>query len=162
MGPLLNFTDGMKKLGISSRTLSQGRGKDLFNPFRKWEKDEGKSIQKIIDALYEEFAAIVSTSRKVSKKKIEQMGADLFMATEAQTLGLIDASSSSYSQALLGLITAAGLKESDSYQVMSVSRPRQFLEEMIAGFSLKSSPLGVKDLLKMDPATKSQFLFLYR
>ena len=55
MGPMFNFTGAMDKFGIQADTLTAGKDKDEFNPFRVWVPGEGDSIRDIVGALYERF-----------------------------------------------------------------------------------------------------------
>src|ERR1700722_16063059 len=57
--PFLNFVDLMQKVGVNTKTLSAGLGKDEMNPFRPWKADEDKKRQTILDFYYNRFVAVV-------------------------------------------------------------------------------------------------------
>lgn len=129
LGPTFNFTDAMTKIGVSAMTLTAGKDKDELNPFRPWKPDEAASIQAIVSALYDQFVTIVSQARPhLNKEKlIEDYGAHVFIAQQAQTFGYIDDDKSSYSQALKSLTQAAGIGEDMGYQVVQLSAAQPFL-----------------------------------
>lgn len=153
VGPLINLHKGMEKLGIESETIYKGKRKDLFNPLRKWEVDEGKSLEALATLLYDQFLDVVTNARpKIKKEQLkEEIGADLFIAKTAQELGFIDEVGLSYKEALKSLAEAAKL---DNYQVYSVFRPRQFLEDL-------NMKIPAAFSLPFNLPTHRQFLFLH-
>ncbi len=115
--PFMNVTDAMEKIGVNALTLSAGKGKDELNPFRTWKPDEQQNYQNIIHFLYDEFVAIVSADRKINREVIvKELGAKVFPAHEALTLGLIDGNGYNRAQAVRELAKAAGIET--HYQVV--------------------------------------------
>lgn len=130
MGPNFNFSDAMIKYGIGALTLTEGKDKDELNPFRAWKPNEGATLKVAMKGLYDQFVAVVSASRpKLTKDRlVNDVGAHIFIAQEAQALGYIDVAGASYTQALGELVQAAGLGDT-AYQVFQVTPARPFFSD---------------------------------
>ncbi len=117
--PFMNLYDALEKIGVSSLTLSAGKGKDEMNPFRPWKPDEQKHYQSLIDYYYNNFVAIVSEDRSLDKEEIvSNFGAEVYPSPKAKALGLVDHADASRSQAITALAKAAGVEE--KYQVVGL------------------------------------------
>ena len=66
---MFNFVKLMEKVGVDSKTLIAGKGKDEMNPFRTWKPDEGANYQKIVDDFYEIFVDVVVVIARMSIAK---------------------------------------------------------------------------------------------
>ncbi len=166
MGPVFNFSDAMVKLGVASVTLTEGKDKDALNPFRPWKPGEDDSLRAIIVSMYDRFVEIVTKARpRLSKDKlIQDYGAHVFLAKEAQDLGYVDNGDSDYSLAVTELVQTAGLGEQDKYQVVLLSPPRPFFPEFIQGMAnLKNGKMT--HTLELNPYLSSELsgklLYLY-
>ncbi len=166
MGPLFNFSGAMDKIGIQSLTLSDGKGKDELNPFRPWEPGEDQSLKAITSALYEQFVSIVTAARpRLDRNKlINDYGAHIFLANEAQNLGFIDGADATYNSTLQALVAAAGIQEGEAYQVVELTPPHSFISELTRGQSpLITGKLShVFQLGPMNPNLSGKFLYLYQ
>lgn len=164
---VLNFHNLLTTLGIDSKTLSAGKGKDELNPVREWSKDEGQNYQDLVDSLYQTFVNVVVSNRpKVDREKlIVEYGAHIFPATKATEIGYIDGNGYSYTQALALLAKDAGLGQ-DAYQVIEL-KEKNWLFSWLKG---QSNPGTFKweinhrlDLPKeYDAKLMNQFLYLHR
>lgn len=132
LGPTFNFSDAMQKVGIAALTLTEGKDKDTLNPFRPWQPGEEKSIQHILADTYETFVDVVVEARpEMTKNKlIEEYGANVFIAKEAQEYGYIDDADSDYNKVLTELAIAAGIPENQKYQVLQIEPPHSILEQV--------------------------------
>lgn len=119
--PFLNVYQLIDKIGVSSLTVSAGKGKDEMNPLRPWTKDEDQQIKEIIDHYYNDFVNLVTTHRpKVSKEKlIEVYGAHVFPASQAVQIGFIDGSGYSRDDVLKKVLEKLHI-EDDNYQVVQL------------------------------------------
>lgn len=135
MGPTFNFADAMDKLGIKALTLTQGKDKDTLNPFRPWKPGEEDSLNTILSGLYEEFVdTMVAARPRLSKEKlINDYGAKIFLASEAENIGYIDNGNATYYQALTDLVSVSGIKE--KYQVLQIDPPHSILSQVAQGSS---------------------------
>lgn len=163
LGPNFNFADAMAKYGVQALTLTEGKDKDEMNPFRTWKPNEGATLKSITDTLYEQFITIVSEARpKLTKDLlINEYGARVFIAKEAEKNGYIDVSDSNYSDVLQALTSAANIKEEELYQVIQLNPPKPFFNDIAQTFApikVVNSLLGRKDLSELS----GKFLYYYQ
>lgn len=130
--PHFNFSKAMEQWGIEAVTLTEGKDKDTLNPFRPWAPDETSTLKPILAGLYEQFVdAVVQGRPKLDREKLVDIyGAQVFMAETAMEYGYIDSATSSYSDALKALASAAGIKEGEHYQVVRLSSPHNFFFDL--------------------------------
>jgi len=163
MGPLFNFSGAMDKYGVGSLTLTQGKDKDSLNPFRPWGPNEGADLKVIMAALYDRFLTVVTTARpKLNKEKlVNDYGADVFIAKEAQELGYIDDGDMDYSKSLSALAMAAKLTEHEKYQVVQLVPFHPFINSLARSMSphklLRSLGLSTNN-----PELSGKVLYLYQ
>jgi signal peptide peptidase SppA len=165
MGPMFNFADAMVKVGISSLTLTQGKDKDELNPFRAWKPDEGASLKTIMAALYERFVGIVTTARpNLNKEKlVNEYGANVFIAKEAQALGYVDDANSDYSSALTSLVQAAGIDDKTDYQVVQLYPPQPLFPALVQGAFKHGKIVHTLDLgPHINSELSGKLLYLYQ
>jgi protease IV len=145
IGPAFNVVQTMEKYGVSSLTFTEGKDKDMLNPFRPWTPDEGASIKNVITAMYERFVDIVTSARPNLSKDalINEYGANIFIASQAEANGYIDESNSSYESAISELAKAANIQEGDAYQVIQLSNSHKLLES----FSQTKIESSVRNIL---------------
>lgn len=166
LGPTFNFTGTMEKLGIQALTISQGKDKDMLNPFRPWKEGEDASLVQITANLYEQFVdAVVQGRPRLDKEKlISEYGAQIYIASEAEKLGYIDVSGADYATALKELSTAASIPETEPYQVVELHTRSSILDQLAHA---KSSLLTGKihHVFQIGPNMSSdlsgKFLYLY-
>lgn len=129
VGPTFNFSQIMEKWGIQSLTLTEGKDKDMLNPFRPWIPGEDASLRAIIADLYEQFVDILVEARpNLDKQKlIDIYGAQIFLAPKAHEFGYIDQGNSNYTEALTALSKAAGIEGEEKYQVFQLTPHHGFL-----------------------------------
>ena len=133
MGPTFNFSQAMSKIGIESLTLTEGKDKDMLNPFRPWKTGEDSSLRNILSQLYNRFVDIMVTNRPQINKEhlIQDYGAQVFLADQALTIGYIDETNSNYDSSLSALTEACGIAADTDYQVLSMSLPHSFLSSLV-------------------------------
>lgn len=128
--PYVNVSDALEKMGISSETLSAGKGKDEMNPFRPWREGEQANYQKLIDYYYWQFVQLVTAHRPaIDEENLVQIyGAEVFPAPYAAHNGLIDHSGAERRQVLTDLVSAAGIE--GDYQVVGVEAESWWLKAL--------------------------------
>jgi len=116
--PYFNVADALDKLGIETKTLTAGKGKDAMNPTRKWTPEEEKGRQQIVDFFYGDFVDVVVKNREqiTEQDLVKSLGAEIFSSPKSKELGLIDEIVPYRTQALQQLTDAVDI--SDSYQVV--------------------------------------------
>lgn len=120
--PFFNVSETVKKLGIETLTLSEGKDKDQMNPLRPWKPDEQKNYQQILSFYYDEFVNIVTQNRPgiLKEKLVQDYGAHVFPAPVAKENGYIDVSNCDYKEVIKDLSLASGIKEGEKYQVVKM------------------------------------------
>lgn len=165
LGPSFNFYDLMSKVGVKSRTITQGKDKDMLSPFRPWKEGEAQCLVDITASLYSQFVDVVAAGRKnLSKEKlVEEYGAQVFDAATAQKFGYTDVANANYFSAMKALTDAAGIK--DEYQVVVLASPKSLFSELAKSkFSVLSGK--VHHTFQIGPHMSSElsgkFLYLYQ
>ncbi len=135
LGPTFNFSSLMERYGVQSLTITQGKDKDMLNPFRPWQPGEDASLRNITADLYERFLSIVTSARPNldRDKLINEYGAQIFVAKEAQTLGYIDNGNADYNVTVTELAKEAKIPDNQMYQVMTIAPVRPFLADLAQG-----------------------------
>ena len=167
LGPTFNFSGLMDRYGVQSMTITEGKDKDMLNPFRPWKPGEGDSLRTITSDLYQRFVSIVTTARPLldRDKLINEYGAQVFIAKKAQMLGYIDVADSDYNTVVAELVKAASLPEEQFYQVMTISPARPFLQDLTQGnFSLLTGKITHQFQINssMNSELAGRFLYLYQ
>lgn len=160
----LNLSQLMDKIGVFSLTLYAGKGKDELNPLRPWKDDEGKNYKEIIDGYYKQFVGIVTNNRtNVNPEKlVNDYGAQVFLAHQAQEIGYIDKSGISYQQTIAALAEEAGLKQGE-YQVIGMECKGWLSSLFETESSLLKGTIKHRFIIgeEFDSALMNQFLYLY-
>ncbi len=167
LGPTFNFSGLMERYGVQSLTITQGKDKDMLNPFRPWMPGEDASLRNVTSVLYSEFIdTVISARPRIDKQKlIQDYGAQIYVSPEAQELGYIDVANSDYNTALKDLAKAAQIPEDHIYQVVHLSPPHPFLSDLTG--SCQALFKGkVTHEFNMGPYMNSElsgkFLYLYQ
>jgi len=165
LGPHFNVTQAMETIGVQALTLTEGKDKDMLNPFRPWKPGEDLSLRNVMEGLYIQFVNVVTTDRQSLNrdKLINEYGAQVFIAETAQKLGYIDEAQSSYREALDFLAQQSGIAKEEKYQVFQLSPPSPLFSEMFQNafrqFSNSLYPLIPSTAVQ--PELKGKFLYLY-
>ena len=164
LSTFFNLSEPLKKLGIETKTIMAGKGKDEMNPLRPWKKDEGDSYREITDFYYKSFVSIVANSRPNLDENflVDVAGAKVYPAKIAEEVGLIDGSNYEISNALQELVEIGGL-EKEKYQVIRLSKKMWWsdvFKEKLTQFN-GSVKHQVQLGGELDPSLQNKFLYLY-
>ncbi len=167
LGPLFNFSEIMDKIGVKSLTFTEGKGKDMLNPFRPWVPEEDVSLKNIMAYDYSRFVDVIVSNRpRVSKDKlITVYGAQIFAPPEAESIGYIDMANSSYNQTLMALTDHAGIGKDEKYQVIELQIHKPIFSDLIKGASLLLSGTikhTVEFPSELNPDLMNKVLYLYQ
>ena len=167
MGPMFNFSQAMDKYGVQALTVTEGKDKDMLNPFRPWVPDEDQSLRAITLAMYNRFVDTFTAARpNLDKAKlVSDYGAQVFIAQQGQELGYIDDGNKTYANTLEELVAAAGIKETEQYQVVKIVPLRSFLADLAKGnFPLLTGKIvhSFQVSPQQDPLLSGKFLYLYQ
>jgi len=84
-----------EKLGINTTVIKSGEFKDIGSPYRQMTEEEKARMQEIVDTVYKEFIGVIASRRALTQEMVERVGnGDLFLGSEALTVGLVDATGS--------------------------------------------------------------------
>ena len=156
LGPFFNFTKIMDTYGIESKTVTDGKDKDMMSPFRKWKPDEDASLKVINEYVYQRFVNIVAKGRSLDKDKIiNEYGAHVFDSEKAQSIGYIDIGNSSYDTALEDLLEQAKINKDKHYQIVTLypkkmwyypflSQTKMFFETLLKELFLSTKYINSK------------------
>ncbi len=137
IGPFFNFVDAMGKLGIQAKTLTDGLNKDMMSPFRTWKPNEDASLQALTSFFYQQFVDVVAAARTGMDKDrlVNEYGANVFDGPAALERGYVDAANSSYKEAVLALMQAAGIDPQKQYQIIELQPQFPLLNALLNGTS---------------------------
>ncbi len=90
--PSMNFSEGMNRLGITSRSIKSGANKDLANPFEPMRESQYAVLQGMVDEFYAAFRGLVAARRPEIRGNLDEL-ADGRIVTGAYAVqsGLADA-----------------------------------------------------------------------
>ncbi len=167
LGPTFNFSGLMDKYGVQSLTITQGKDKDMLNPFRPWQPGEDTSLRNITADLYERFVSIVTIARPNldRDKLINDYGAQIYVAKRAEMLGYIDVADSDYDTAVAELAKEAKIPDNQMYQVMTIEPVHPFLADLVQGkFSLLTGKVTHHFQINsfMNSELSGRFLYMYQ
>lgn len=161
LGPFFNVKEALEKIGVTSRTLTDGKNKDILNPFRTWRDDEDEQMKKIGNHVYLRFVNIFSAARPRLTKKalIEVHGANIYDSQDAEKFGYIDNGDASYRKTLEDLLKKANIKK--PYQVVRIHPKKKWLSEIMYDNSLLRGK--IEHSIKIDGMenNKSYFSYIY-
>lgn len=164
-GPFFNFYEAMKKIGVSSETLTAGKDKDMFNPTKQWSENEGASIRNVTNYLYQRFVSIVAQNRpNLSEEALVQVyGANIYNPMKAKEYGYIDVANSSYRETVLDLMQSANIDPDQPYQIIRLDPKKSFFNEIVKAEAIFSG--NIKHTISLndtglDPI-QEQFSYLY-
>ncbi|HOX27629.1 MAG TPA: signal peptide peptidase SppA [bacterium] len=87
----IEFSELMKKYGVSYEGFKTGEFKDMGVPFRKFTSSERKSLQSHINKIHEMFVKSVAENRGLDPGSIsDAANGNLYLGEEAKRLGLVD------------------------------------------------------------------------
>ena len=84
-------TELLKRIGITVHVTKTGKLKDLGAPWKTPTADENQNIKALIEELFTNFINIVSQSRQLSIKSVQNLATgEVFTGQRSKSLGLID------------------------------------------------------------------------
>lgn len=161
--PIFNFSSLMERIGIGSKTITAGKGKDEMNPFRPWTPDEAVPLQAIANNYYQQFINIVSTHRPLlTQESLIQLGAQVFPADEALKYGYVDAIVDSIDDTMKLLAQDVGIEK--EYQVVEL-QTKTWLEDLFDGPSQTLFPHKIQHELSvpgiLPPKLQGKVCYIY-
>lgn len=137
IGPFFNMVEALGKIGVASKTITEGLDKDTLNPFRTWKTDEDAPLKAVMSYFYQQFVEIVTSARvRISKTQlINNYGAKIFDPITAQEYGYVDFAEVSRDTALTALLDKANIDPKTAYQVVSLELKSEWLSTLFSSES---------------------------
>lgn len=90
--PSFNFSEGLNRIGIKSRSIKSGANKDLANPFEPIREPQYAVLQQVVDEFYAKFKGLVVQRRPGLKAENLADATDgrIITGARAAELGLVD------------------------------------------------------------------------
>lgn len=86
-----DYSELMKKLGVSDNTIKSGEYKDIMSGTRPMTEDEKKIMQSMIDDSYNEFVKVVAQGRGMTVEQVHKIAdGRIYDGRQAKENGLID------------------------------------------------------------------------
>ena len=89
--PTVNFSEGLERIGIRSRSVKSGANKDLGNPLEPMRESQYAVIQGLVDGYFARFKGLVLERRHIKPEDVATCtDGRVFSGEEAVALGLAD------------------------------------------------------------------------
>ncbi|MBX7067171.1 MAG: S49 family peptidase [Parachlamydiales bacterium] len=164
IGPFFNVVDALGKVGVISKTITEGLDKDMMTPFRTWKPDEDASLKAVTAYFYQQFVDIVTAAKpRLDKTKlIKEYGAKVFDPMTAQEYGYVDVADATRDTTLLALLKQAGIDPSHTYQVVELEPKSEFLSTLFNSKSPLFTGRIEHTLNTGAPQIRDQVAYLYQ
>ena len=91
MGPVIDATELLDKIGIKANTFASGKNKGMLAYNSPVTDEQRKIMQDLIDEAYEQFVSIVAQGRQKSLAEVREVAdGRIYTASQAKANGLID------------------------------------------------------------------------
>ena len=91
IGPIVDATVLLDKIGIKSTNFASGKNKGMLNYNEPLTDEQRAIMQGLVDECYEQFTDIVASSRKMGAKEVKKLAdGRIYSAKQAKENGLID------------------------------------------------------------------------
>ncbi|MBC1374017.1 signal peptide peptidase SppA [Listeria sp. FSL L7-0091] len=155
-----DYSELMKKLGVSDNTIKSGEYKDIMSGTRPMTEDEKKIMQSMIDDSYNEFVNVVAKGRGMSVEEVRKIAdGRIYDGRQAKENGLID--EFGYQEdALEALKKEKGLSDAT---VIQYDAPEDFSSLFsVAAQKISGQNADISQLIKLTGTLKApRMMYLY-
>lgn len=89
--PTLNFSEGLAKIGVHSRSITSGPNKDIANPLEPMRDGQYAILQNMVNEYYATFKGLVMERRHLSPEVVDQAtDGRIVTGKQAKAWGLVD------------------------------------------------------------------------
>jgi len=125
----INVAQAMKKLGLKPFIVKSGKYKDVGSPFREQTEEDRKSLQVVVNSIFDEFVNIVSESRNLNKKYVlKYADGSIWTGTGAREMGFVDGTGG-IEEAKKTAVKLSGLKRKPSF--VYLNKKINFIERIL-------------------------------
>ncbi len=159
----VNAAGLLHKLGIRNETITSGPHKDGLSPLRRPSASERAIVQKVVNALFAHFVAVVKANRPHLDRSRINMITDgrIFAARQAKRLGLVDAIGH-MPAVLAGARQAAGVTQARVIRYYRGQQAPKTLTAEAAARPADSARAWLQALSRLDTPGAGQPLYLWR
>ncbi|EAC8422993.1 signal peptide peptidase SppA [Listeria monocytogenes] len=155
-----DYSELMKKLGVSDNTIKSGEYKDIMSGTRPMTEDEKKIMQSMIDDSYNEFVKVVAQGRGMTVEQVRKIAdGRIYDGRQAKENGLID--EFGYQEdALEALKKEQGLADAT---VIQYDTPENFSSLFsVAAQKISGQNADISQLIKLTGTLKApRMMYLY-
>jgi protease-4 len=119
------------KIGVNTEVIARGKNSGLFSMEEKFTDSERDAMMKLMNDVYGQFTAKAAAGRKMEVDKLQSLAqGKLWSGRQAKENGLVD-EVGTLRDALKAAKLAAGLKEDDKAEVLTLPKPRSIFDELL-------------------------------
>lgn len=88
---LVSLDTMLEKIGVEPVTIKSGRFKDAGSPLKETDEADRKTLQTVVDTMFERFVDTVARGRKMEREKVRKLAdGRIYDALAAKDAGLVD------------------------------------------------------------------------
>ena len=123
------------KLRLTHATYNRGGSADYTSTWRRLSDEELKTIQRSIDAFYEQFISRVADGRKMSEEKVKEIaGGRVWSGKSAKNIGLVD-EMGGFNDALDKARELSGIGKNEQVELVFQPERRLGIGDFVSGVS---------------------------
>ncbi len=143
----IHYNQLLAKIGVSSTTIKSGKLKDAGSPMRAPTEEDKKYFQEMIDDVYGQFVAVVSSERKLPLDLVKTLAdGRVYTGKRAYELGLVD-TLGTYEDAI---VIAGKLANIKGMPATIREKKKEKISDMLFG-NVKNEVVGLKNELLNHP-----------
>jgi protease-4 len=151
------------KVGVNTEVIARGKNSGLFSMDEKFTDSERQAMMRLMDDVYGQFTSKAAAGRKMELDKLQSLAqGKLWSGRQAKENGLVD-ELGTLRDAMKAAKLAAGLKEDDKVEVLTLPKPRSVFDELFdpegADANARASLVGreaARTLEALSPAASVQ------
>ncbi len=118
------------KIGVNTEVIARGKNSGLFSMDEKFTDSEREVMMKLMTDVYGQFTSKAAAGRKMEVDKLKELAqGKLWSGRQAKENGLVD-EVGTLRDALKAAKLAAGLKEDDKAEILTLPKPRGLFDEL--------------------------------
>ena len=135
-----------EKIGITTSTITRGKNAGIFSSTTPFTDSERKSMQSMLNEIYDQFTGKAAAGRKMEKAALEKLARGrVYTGRQAVKIGLVD-ELGSLEDAIAYAVKQAGLKPEDKIERLQLPKAVNPLESLFGPIDAQArSAAGLSD-----------------
>ena len=156
--PLLNFSAGAQKYGVTQEYVKSGEFKTMGSPWKELTPKEREIFQSIVNEEYDRFVEVIVEGRHLSKDRVREIAdGRVYSGEQAKKLGLVD----SFGELDKAAKVSENLANVDEATVVRYVQPQSFTDQLLASLApQKPETLQLADETGLTLEPKPYYLYL--